>query len=487
MHFSKFLAIAALATGVKAFYPWQIKVDLTAVPSTVEALERRFLPWMVKPDNPEEDSNAKPFTLGIRKFPVRRDDSNIVKANTPTLPHSAAVDQDGHDYSYFAAVEVGSQKEQMWLALDTGSPSSWVFGSTCTSSVCTSHHVFDTSKSTSYISNSSAITVGYGSGTIKGNLGQDTMSIAGLNVTFSFGDATSASSAFANYPIDGILGFGRSGTAGWTIPSFMDVVAKNGHLPANIVGFSLSRATDDPKTGEINFGTVDITKFDGNISYTATNSDIWTIPLDDVYVNGTACGFTGKSATIDTGTTYILIPPNDAATLFAQVPGSIKSDSNYIIPCNSTANIELSFSGIKYSISPDDYIGATSTNGCVSTIVGYQSTGSNDWLVGDVFLKNVYSVFDFDNGKIGFGTRNSTSAPGNGTFTIPASTSTSTTTSISISTATTLSSITATDTAALASGTESGSTHSTISPNSGSHMSFILVPSFMAVIAAIFA
>ncbi|KAJ6031207.1 Aspartic-type endopeptidase ctsD [Penicillium herquei] len=482
MHFSQLLAIAALATGVKAFYPWQIKVDLTEIPSTIESLERRFLPWILKPDDPEEDSNAKPFTLDIRKFPARRDDTyNIVKANTPTLPNSAAVDQDGHDYSYFAVVEVGSQKEQMWLALDTGSPSSWVFGSTCTSSVCTSHHLFDTAKSTSYISNNSAITVGYGSGTIKGNLGQDIMSIAGLNATFSFGDATSASSAFGNYPIDGILGFGRSGTAGWTIPSFMDVVAKDGHLSSNIVGFSLSRAKDDAKTGEINFGTVDTTKFDGNITYTATNSDIWTIPLDDVYVNGTACRLTGKRATIDTGTTYILIPPDDAATLFAQVPGSIKSDSNYIIPCNSTTKIELAFSGIKYSISPDDYIGATSTNGCVSTIVGYQSSGSNDWLVGDVFLKNVYSVFDFDNGKIGFGKRDSTSASGNGTYTIPTSTSTST------STATTMTSITAANTAALASGTTAGSTHSTISPNSGSHISFTLIPSFMAVIASIFA
>ena len=46
-----------------------------------------------------------------------------------------------------------------------------------------------------FYSNSSTITVGYGSGTVKGNLGQDIMSVAGLDVTFTFGQANEATSA----------------------------------------------------------------------------------------------------------------------------------------------------------------------------------------------------------------------------------------------------------------------------------------------------
>lgn len=476
MRFSLCLVATGLATGVHAFYPWDIKIDSPEASSTIESLGRRFLPWILDPDVSEESSSAKPLTLGIKKFPVRRGYS-IVEANTPTLPNSAPLDQDGNDYSYFTIVEVGSQKEQMWLALDTGSPSSWVFSSTCTDSVCTSHHTFDSTNSTSFYSNSSTITVGYGSGTIKGNLGQDIMSVAGLDVTFTFGQATEATSAFGNYPIDGILGLGRSGTAGWTIPSFMDVVAKDGYLSSNIVGFSLSRAEDDATTGEVNFGTVDTSKYDGNITYTTTNSDKWTIPLDDAYVNGSACGLSGKIATIDTGTTYLLIPPDDAAAIFAKVPGSSKSGTNYIIPCDSTSDIELSFSGVKYSISPKDYIGSTSTNGCVSTIVSYQSSGSNDWLVGDVFLKNVYSVFDFDNGQIGFGTRNSTSVPGNGTFTAPPTTST-----------TASSASAASEAASSASASVSASETATITQSSsGSRVSFAIFPALLAVLTAFLA
>lgn len=407
MRLSPCLVIAGLLTGVHAFYPWELKVE-----SGLKNVQRRFMPWTLLPES-SEDVNSKPVTLDIRKIPVRRDDTyKIVEAYPPTLPTSAAVDQDGMDYSYFSVVEVGSQLEQMWLALDTGSPSSWVFGTSCTASVCTSHHTWDSASSSTYISNSSTFTVGYGSGTVQGTLGQDTMSIAGLDVTFTFGSASSASQAFANYPIDGILGLGRSNTAGWSIPSFMDTVAADGLLSSNIVGFALSRASDNPKDGEVNFGGIDTTMFNGQITYTAIDANTWTIPLDDAYINGQACGLTGRSATIDTGTTYILIPPADAATLFALIPGSYPSGENYIIPCNSTATLEFEFSGVKYSIEPDDYIGATSTGGCVSTIVGHQpEADASIWLVGDVFLKNVYSVFDYDNAQIGFGARSFSSTP----------------------------------------------------------------------------
>jgi cathepsin D len=467
MRFSPCLLVAGLSTGVHAFYPWELKVE--------SGILRRFMPWTLLPDTEDDISVKKPLTFDIKKASVRRDDTySIVEADTPTLPNSAPLDQDGMDFSYFAVVEVGSQKEEMWLALDTGSPSSWVFATSCTDSVCTSHHTWDKTGSSTYISNSSTFSVGYGSGTVYGDLGQDTMSVAGMDVTFTFGSASSADKAFASYPIDGILGLGRSQTSGWTMPSFMDVVASNSMLSSNIVGFSLSRASDNPKDGEVNFGNLDTTKFDGTISYTATNQATWTIPLDDAYVNDQACNFTGKSATIDTGTTYILIPPADAATLFALIPGSTQTGENYIIPCDSTVTLEFEFSGIKYSIEPEDYIGATSTGGCVSTIVGHQSFGADTWLVGDVFLKNVYTVFDFDNVQVGFGSRAVNSTSGNGTYT---------TTSPSASSSTGV----ITEGSASAAAVSESATTTTVATGSASRLSLGLFSSlFMTVASMLF-
>ncbi|KAJ5403309.1 Aspartic-type endopeptidase ctsD [Penicillium cosmopolitanum] len=427
MHLSSYLVIAGLSTSVHAFYPWELKVATGATISSRQNGFRRFMPWILVPDSSDSDSDNQGITLDITKA-RRADTYQIVESETPTLQNSAAVNQDGVDFSYFVTVKVGSQQEEMWLALDTGSPSSWVFSSKCTTETCTNHHTFDISESSSFSSNDSTYSLGYGSGEVKGDLGQDTMSIAGMDITFTFGFAKSATDPFDNYPIDGILGLGRSYTGGWKIPSFMDVVAEKAGLSSNIVGLSLSRASDNKKDGEVNFGTVDTTKFDGEISYTNTTAETWTIPLDDVYVNGKAGNFTGKSATIDSGSTYVFVPPADAATLFGLIPNSKQSGENYIIPCDSTATIEFEFSGVKYTVQPDDYIGTKSKDdskpGCISTIVGHQSSASNTWLLGDVFLKNVYSVFDFDSGQIGFGTKVSNSSSGNGTFVAPSATAT---------------------------------------------------------------
>jgi cathepsin D len=431
MHLSSCLVFIAGITGVHAFYPWELRVELR---DTDDALERRFMPWSLIEAKTEED--IKPPTLNLKKLPVRRDDGyKIVEAYTPKLAKSAPLDQDGTDYSYFSSVLVGSQKQEMWMALDTGAPNTWVFDSECTEAVCTRHHTFDRSKSTSYSTEDSTFSLGYGSGNVTGKLGTDTLSFAGLDVSQEFGQANYASKTFESYPFDGILGLGRSHTNGWSLPSFMDLVAEKKLLKSNLVGFSLSRAADDGKDGEVNFGGVDTTKFDGTISYTTTDAEIWSIPVDDAYVNGQSCNFTGKSATIDTGTTYLLIPPSDAATLFGLVPDASQQTSNsnnYVLPCNSTATIQFEFSGVKYSISPKDYVGSTESEGsdyCISTIVSYASNGAN-WLVGDVFLKNVYTVFDFDNGQIGFGqlasasssstaSSSTTTTAGNGTFTSP--------------------------------------------------------------------
>ncbi|KAJ5179783.1 Aspartic-type endopeptidase ctsD [Penicillium capsulatum] len=464
MHFSPCLVIAALSTTVHAFYPYEITLDATPSSSILEKVQRRFMPWILEPNAEEEDADSEPLSLGIKKLPVRRDYS-IIKSSTPSLANSAALNQDGRDFSYFSVVQVGSQKKEMWLALDTGAPSTWVFSSSCTDKTCTSHHTFDNKESSSYASNSSHVKVGYGSGTIGGDLGQDTISIAGLSVSLSFGSATSASKAFSSYPIDGILGLGRSHTAGWTIPSFMDAVAQKKLLKNNLVGFSLSRANDGDHDGSVTFGNVDTTKFDGNISYTATNADTWTIPMDDVYVDGKACNLSDKSATIDTGTTYILVPPADAEKVFALIPGSSKSGENYMIPCNSEAILELSFSGKKYAITPEDYVGSRSADGCVSTIVSHQHSNENTWLVGDVFLKNVYSVFDFDNGQIGFGTRNSSTtsspSPGNGTFTAPSKSATKSATATATTTNTNANLDASTDAATISAGTSTDSAAST--------------------------
>ncbi|KAJ9226297.1 hypothetical protein DTO027B5_2852 [Paecilomyces variotii] len=410
-----------LSTGVTAFYPYSFKLDISSGSSSPGKLKSRFFPWTL-PANADNHG----ISLDIKKVPnnvIRRDNNYpVIKGKTPTMSHSVAIDEDGHDYSYFSVVDFGSQGKEMWMLLDTGGLNTWVMGTDCTSKACAQHNTFGPGDSSSLQVTSNSWDVGYGSGKVSGVLASDKVSFAGFEFTMTFGWAKQTSDDFLQYPFDGILGLGRSDNNQLGTKSFMDAVSDAKLLKSNIVALSLQRASDGAKDGEISFGAVDQNKFAGDITYTNTTGDasFWQIPLDDASVDGKALNLTGRSAIIDSGTSYILIPPEDASALHALIPGSSPSGEDFVIPCSSNSTVAITFSGATYAISPKDYVGSTidnTGNNCMSNIIGHTTFGNTDWLVGDVFMKNVYSVFDYDNNRVGFANRadqtpsNSTTQP----------------------------------------------------------------------------
>lgn len=89
----------------------------------------------------------------------------------------------------------------------------------------------------------------------------------------------------------------------------------------------------------------------------------------------------------------MLIPNPDAVALHDAIPGSMTDgQGDFAVPCSTDANIAIIFNGVPFSISPKDYVGPplNETNSlCQSNIVGQQIGSPDQWLVGDVFLKNV--------------------------------------------------------------------------------------------------
>lgn len=153
---------------------------------------------------------------------------------------------------------------------------------------------------------------------------------------------------------------------------------------------------------------------------------LWEAKLDGVYINGQSVltpGSTAITGIIDTGTTLILAPPTFAMSIHAAIPGA-QSDGqgSFAIPCTTQIRMAFGFGGTQFSIDPRDYLGAAvDATGvmCLSNISGQSIGTAGQFLVGDVFLKNVYTVFDADNNQIGFGakspaTTTTTTAKGKG-------------------------------------------------------------------------
>ncbi|KAH8916295.1 hypothetical protein BT69DRAFT_793667, partial [Atractiella rhizophila] len=77
-----------------------------------------------------------------------------------------------------------------------------------------------------------------------------------------------------------------------------------------------------------------------------------------------------------------------------------------LFPCNSAPTVSFSFSGKAWAMSADTFsLGQVSSgsSSCVGSIVG-EDLGLNAWIVGDSFLRNVYSVYDYTNERVGFAT-----------------------------------------------------------------------------------
>jgi cathepsin D len=334
---------------------------------------------------------------------VKRDNKfPVVLSNQPSNPNALAIHQDGSDFSYFSTVKFGSEGKEMYMLIDTGSANTWVMGSTCKSASCGIHNTFGSADSNTLKMTTKAWSLAYGTGEVDGLVASDKVAFAGYSLDLSFGLASVASDDFNNYPMDGILGFGPPQSNELGTKTIMAALDDQTKLKDNILGVHLQRAADGTKDGELIIGGIDKSKFSGDLNYLpAVNANSWEIKVDDAYVGGSACGLSGKTAMIDTGTSYLLMPPSDADAVHSKIPGSAHNGEMFALPCDSSVSLQIGFNGVKYTVSPKDYVGKVSGSGCISNIIGHQAFGPGQWILGDVFLKNVYTVFDFDKDRIG--------------------------------------------------------------------------------------
>ncbi|OAV99919.1 hypothetical protein PTTG_01456, partial [Puccinia triticina 1-1 BBBD Race 1] len=157
----------------------------------------------------------------------------------------------------------------------------------------------------------------------------------------------------------------------------------------------------------------DSSLYSGEITFTKViDEGYWAIKLDAVSVDGELVdGSEGNSAAVDTGTSLIGGPAAVVRKLFSKVPGARPGSGvyrgYYTYPCKSSFNLTLSVGGQIYTIDPVDInLGSIDGNQmeCLAGIFSInersamKSKGAPkhplpDWILGAVFLKNVYSVF----------------------------------------------------------------------------------------------
>ncbi|KAK9492939.1 aspartic peptidase domain-containing protein [Lipomyces doorenjongii] len=328
-----------------------------------------------------------------------------------SVKNALPIDQNGSDISYYVDIQLGSHSSSVFrVVVDTGSYDLWVYSASCTNISCVSHHQFGPENSTTLeVFYDKSFSISYGQGEVSGVAATDYVEIAGYNVSMGFGLAVNVPNSFNAFPVDGILGLSASDVQINGYPSIMAVLADGGLISREVFAIDLGTGID-PNGGSISLGGVDTSRFTGDISFVdvATTQGLWIVGVDDCYVNGEAENFSDKLALIDTGTTLILIPSDDALQIHKDLVGSagvVRTDGiNYVIACNTTTELAFGFGGVQWTIDPGDYMGNTydAHGNCVTNIQGVSVNGSSTWLMGASFLKGVYTVYDKDNMRVGF-------------------------------------------------------------------------------------
>jgi len=344
---------------------------------------------------------------------------------------------EGIDSSYIGTVNIGTPAQSFDVVLDTGSSDLWVAGANCQG--CTSKTpVFQPSQSTSLQLSQQTTNIQYGSGQVNGQIGADITSMAGFVVPAqTLLIANAVSSELLEDNISGIMGLAFSTISSTQSTPFWEALANNGQFSSPEMSFWLTRFGNDPTAteeepgGVFTLGGTNSSLFTGDIDFLnmPANPSFWLLTLNSVTVQGKSVPITASTAlsAIDTGTTLIGGPTNDVQAIWSAVPGSqtVPNQKGFFsFPCTTNVEVTLSFGGNVWPINIADMnlgpvtqgssqcLGAIFDLSLGSTIVG--GDGNPSWVVGDTFLKNVYSVFRSNPPSIGFA-QLSAAAGGSGT------------------------------------------------------------------------
>jgi len=336
----------------------------------------------------------------------------------------------GGDASYFGTVDIGTPPQSFNVILDTGSSDLWVADSNCGNCDQTTP-VFNSGASKTFEQvQTSPIPISYGSGNVAGILATESVSMGNFSITAQgFLSVESVSKDLLTGSVSGIMGlaFGAISSTG-AIP-FWNALITDNQLAAPEMAFWLTRFRgtnfkDEEPGGSFTLGGTNASLFQGDIEFLPmagpSQPTFWLLGVSVINVQGQSLKLaaTGNNAlaAIDTGTTLIGGPTTDVANLWAQIPGSALVGPTmpgfYEFPCSTTLNISMGFGGSVWPISPDDMNLGSGTGGgnmCLGGIFDLSqgssieaNQGNPSWVVGDTFLKNVYSVFRQDPLSIGF-------------------------------------------------------------------------------------
>ena len=355
----------------------------------------------------------------IIRFPLKKRDNyefvnELLARAAKGIKPSVQVKSSGsiviNDYAnsqYYGEISLGTPPQKFEVIFDTGSSDLWVASSQCDSS-CGRHAKYNSAKSSTYVANGTAFDIMYGSGPVSGFESVDTLQTGGLTIlSQEFAQVTDASGLGAAYKLgkfDGILGLAFPVLSVNKVPTVFENMVTQKVVPAGEFSFYLGK--EDGAKGELLMGGTDPNYYTGAITYVPLKeATYWEIQLAGFQFGSTQfVPSEGQSAIVDSGTS-ILTGPSDVVKQIADSIGAKELVPNeYMVDCKaSLPNMDFTINGNVYTLTPAEYL-IPDGDMCLFGMMGLDvpKPAGPLWIMGDVFMRKYYTVFDVANRRVGF-------------------------------------------------------------------------------------
>ncbi|KAI0146183.1 eukaryotic aspartyl protease [Xylariaceae sp. FL1272] len=369
--------------------------------------------------------NVIKTALGVESRTPNRVLAKKNKEGDDAKPGEVSAHDKQNDTLYLCKCSIGTPPQNVMLDFDTGSADTWTFSTALNHKDIANHNVFNPKKSTTAKQlHGKKWEIAYGDGsTASGTCYSDVLELGGLKITGqTIETADNLSKTFISGTGDGLLGLAFSSIntvteAGIADPQLTPVenMIKQDDIPNSSALFTsafYSARDDHTEKSFYTFGWIDedLVKESGEkIHWTEIDNSqgFWSVSSESSSVNGEAISQSNNTAIIDTGTTLAMMSDDVVEKLYAQIPGATYDwiNQGYIIPVSITAEqlpeFTVSIGDKKFVIQKEDLLFAP-TDDAKSWYGGVQSRGSLTFdILGDVFLKSVYCIWDIGNRRFG--------------------------------------------------------------------------------------
>jgi len=319
------------------------------------------------------------------------------------------------DYSnaqYYGTVELGTPPQSFTVIFDTGSSNLWVPKIGCKNCgywfINGGKSKYDETKSSSFQKDGSDFHIQYGSGDVQGFFSVDQVTLADDIVVANqkFAEVSDAGGLGVGYVMgqfDGILGLGFEGLAlGGATTVFKNAIDQ-GKVSQPMFAFKLGDNAD----GELTFGGYDDADFTGEITWTSLSEPkYWQIDIENIQAGGYTSGAT--NGIVDSGTSLITGPSSEIMKIATSVGAMPNLLGQYTIDCSKVPSLpalDFHINGKTFSVPGKDLV-IQASGTCLFAMMGMDIPSGPQWILGDVFMRQFYTIFDYGGKRVGFATPN---------------------------------------------------------------------------------